>query len=57
MVVPPSPLSSDSDLVTVEEFYCLVPDGQKADLIDEVVFTWPHLIPDAAIDWVVLSSF
>lgn len=29
---------SDSDLVTVEEFYCLVPDGQKADLIDGVIY-------------------
>src|SRR4029450_8051863 len=38
MVVPPSPLSPDSDLVTVEEFYCLVPDGQKADLIDGVIY-------------------
>jgi hypothetical protein len=27
MVVPLAPLSPDSDLVTVEEFYCLVPDG------------------------------
>jgi len=38
MVVPSSPLSPDSDLVTVEEFYCLVPDGQKADLIDGVIY-------------------
>ncbi len=38
MLVPPSPLSPDSDLVTVEEFYCLVPDGQKADLIDGVIY-------------------
>jgi len=38
MVVPPSPLSPDSDLVTIEEFYCLVPDGQKADLIDGVIY-------------------
>ncbi len=27
-----------SDLVTVEEFYELVPDGQKADLIDGVIY-------------------
>jgi hypothetical protein len=26
----------DSDLITVEELFCLVPDGQKADLIDGV---------------------
>jgi Uma2 family endonuclease len=38
VVVPSSPLSPDSDLVTVEEFYCLVPDGQKADLIDGVIY-------------------
>jgi hypothetical protein len=31
-VAPFSPLSPDSDLVSVEEFYCLVPDGQKAEL-------------------------
>jgi Uma2 family endonuclease len=30
---------ADSDLVTVEEFFCLVPDGQKADLIDGVIYT------------------
>jgi Uma2 family endonuclease len=29
---------ADSDLVTVEEFFCLVPDGQKADLIDGVIY-------------------
>jgi len=28
----------DSDLVTVDEFFCLVPDGQKADLIDGVIY-------------------
>lgn len=34
-----TPLSpTHSDLVTVEEFYSLVPDGQKADLIDGVIF-------------------
>lgn len=33
---PPSP--TNIDLVTVEEFYSLVPDGQKADLIDGVIF-------------------
>src|SRR5262249_57523385 len=38
MVAPLSPLSPDSDLVTVEEVYCLVPDGQKADLIDGVIY-------------------
>ena len=27
-----------NDLVTVEEFYDLVPDGQKADLIDGVIY-------------------
>jgi Uma2 family endonuclease len=32
------PLFTDSDWVTVEEFYCLVPDGQKADLIDGVIY-------------------
>jgi Uma2 family endonuclease len=32
------PRMSDSDLVTVEEFYCLVPDGHKADLIDGVIY-------------------
>jgi Uma2 family endonuclease len=32
------PIPTNSDLVTVEEFYCLVPDGQKADLIDGVIF-------------------
>lgn len=34
----PTPTLVDSDLVTVEEFYCLVPDGQKADLIDGVIY-------------------
>jgi Uma2 family endonuclease len=29
---------ADSDLVSVEEFFCLVPDGQKADLIDGVIY-------------------
>jgi Uma2 family endonuclease len=29
---------ADSDLVTVKEFFCLVPDGQKADLIDGVIY-------------------
>jgi Uma2 family endonuclease len=29
---------ADSDLVTVEEFFCLVPEGQKADLIDGVIY-------------------
>ena len=38
MVESLSPLSPDSDLVTVEEFYCLVPDGQKADLLDGVIY-------------------
>ena len=38
MVAPLSPLSPDSDLVTIEEFYCLVPDGQKADLLDGVIY-------------------
>ena len=33
-----SSTSTDSDLFTVEEFYCLVPDGQKADLIDGVIY-------------------
>lgn len=28
----------DSDLYTVEDFYALVPDGQKADLIDGVIY-------------------
>ena len=35
----PTPRSTpDSDLITVEEFFCLVPDGQKADLIDGVMY-------------------
>ena len=38
MAAPTSPVSPDSDLVTVEEFYGLVPDGQKADLIDGVIY-------------------
>lgn len=38
MVAPTSPLPPDSDLVTVEEFCCLVPDGQKADLLDGVIY-------------------
>ncbi|NUQ65054.1 MAG: Uma2 family endonuclease [Pirellulales bacterium] len=31
------PVETDTDLVTVDEFYRLVPDGQKADLIDGVI--------------------
>src|SRR5262249_43551648 len=38
MAAPLSPPSPDSDLVTVEEFYGLVSDGQKADLIDGVIY-------------------
>lgn len=38
MVAPLSPPSPDSDLVTIEEFYCLVPDGQKADWLDGVIY-------------------
>lgn len=38
MIVPTSPPSPESDLVTVDEFYCLVPDGQKADLLDGVIY-------------------
>jgi Uma2 family endonuclease len=38
MAVPTSPVSPESDLVTVEEFYGLVPEGQKADLIDGVIY-------------------
>ncbi len=30
--------SRNSDLFTVDDFYCLVPDGQKADLIDGVIY-------------------
>lgn len=30
--------AKDSDLYTAEEFYILVPDGQKADLIDGVIY-------------------
>ncbi|MEW6282747.1 MAG: Uma2 family endonuclease [Candidatus Eremiobacterota bacterium] len=30
--------SFDSDMVTVDEFYALVPDGQKADLLDGVIY-------------------
>jgi Uma2 family endonuclease len=37
MAAPPRN-APDSDLVTVEEFFCLVPDGQKADLIDGVIY-------------------
>jgi len=33
-----SPSDSSTDLVTVEEFFRLVPDGQKADLIDGVIY-------------------
>ena len=29
---------SEQDLVTVEDFFALVPDGQKADLIDGVIY-------------------
>jgi len=29
---------SERDLVTVEDFFALVPDGQKADLIDGVIY-------------------
>ena len=32
------PTNLAADLVTVEEFYRLVPDGQKADLIDGVIY-------------------
>lgn len=28
----------ESDLVTVDEFFALVPDGQKADLVDGVIY-------------------
>jgi Uma2 family endonuclease len=35
---PTSSAPTGSDLFTVEEFYCLVPDGQKADLIDGVIY-------------------
>jgi Uma2 family endonuclease len=34
----PTATLTDSDLATVEEFHCLVPDGQKADLIDGVIY-------------------
>ena len=37
-MAPISRRAPDSDLVTVEEFYGLVPDGQKADLIDGVIY-------------------
>ena len=40
MTTTPPPLT-DRDWVTVEEFYCLVPDGQKADLIDGVIYMAP----------------
>jgi len=33
-----SPSRIANDLVTVEDFYHLVPDGQKADLIDGVIY-------------------
>jgi hypothetical protein len=49
MAATPPPVA-DSDWVTVEEFYCLVVDGQKADLI-EGVFTWRRPIHAAAIGW------
>jgi hypothetical protein len=38
MVASTSPVPPDSDLVTIEAFYCLVPAGQKADLIDGVIY-------------------
>jgi len=31
-------LPRHDDLFTVDDFYCLVPDGQKADLIDGVIY-------------------
>jgi Uma2 family endonuclease len=33
-----APAHVADDLVTVDEFYALVPDGQKADLIDGVIY-------------------
>lgn len=33
----PRPAGLTSDLVTVDEFYDLIPDGQKADLLDGVI--------------------
>ena len=35
--VSPRPTDLPSDLVTVDEFYDLIPDGQKADLLDGVI--------------------
>ncbi|MBI4530131.1 MAG: Uma2 family endonuclease, partial [Candidatus Latescibacteria bacterium] len=35
LIAPPTP---QSDLITVEQFFCLVEDGQKADLIDGVIY-------------------
>ena len=29
---------SERDLVTIDDFFALVPDGQKADLIDGVIY-------------------
>ncbi len=34
----PTPTLMDTDLVTVEEFSCLISDGQKADLINGVIY-------------------
>ncbi len=34
----PHPRDLAQDLVTVEDFFRLVPDGQKADLIDGVIY-------------------
>jgi Uma2 family endonuclease len=31
-------MRSEQDLVTVDDFFALVPDGQKADLIDGVIY-------------------
>lgn len=32
------PIDHDDDLFTVDEFYDLIPDGQKADLLDGVIY-------------------
>jgi Uma2 family endonuclease len=37
-VMSPHKAARDSDLHTVEDFYALVPDGQKADLLDGVIY-------------------
>ncbi|MEW6278365.1 MAG: Uma2 family endonuclease [Candidatus Eremiobacterota bacterium] len=37
----------ESDLVTVDEFYALVPDGQKADLLEGVIYL---ASPDSSIN-------